>query len=127
MSAPPTAAPSADRDRAAATAFKLEMASAEPAAAAEPASVAPQPAVAAATAHMLDGDEIVEMTLKPSLWYVAVASLKFVLSMALAAAVWATAAGLLGIAAVTGFVLARRVDAEAGRVPLRHAPEPARD
>jgi MFS family permease len=43
--------------------------------------------------------------------------------------VWAASAVLLGIAAVFGFVLARRVDAESGRVPLRHAsrPEPARD
>ena len=43
--------------------------------------------------------------------------------------VWAVAAGLLAIAAVVGFLLARRVDADAGRVRLRHAsgPEPARD
>ncbi len=41
--------------------------------------------------------------------------------------VWATAAVLLGIAAVIGYVLARRVDSEAGRVAVRHAPEPARD
>jgi hypothetical protein len=43
--------------------------------------------------------------------------------------VWAGAAVLLGIAAVTGYLLARRVDAETGRVPVHHAsaPEPARD
>jgi MFS family permease len=43
--------------------------------------------------------------------------------------VWAVAAGLLAIAAVVGFLLARRVDADAGRVPVRHAsgPEPAPD
>jgi MFS family permease len=43
--------------------------------------------------------------------------------------VWAVAAGLLAIAAVVGFLLARRVDAEGGRVSVRHAsgPEPARD
>jgi hypothetical protein len=43
--------------------------------------------------------------------------------------VWATSAVLLGIAAVAGYLLARRVDAEAGRVPVRHVsgPEPARD
>jgi MFS family permease len=46
-----------------------------------------------------------------------------------ARAVWAAAAGLLGIAAVVGFVLARRVDAESGRFELRgaHQAEPARD
>ena len=43
--------------------------------------------------------------------------------------VWAVAAGLLAIAAVVGFLLARRVDADGGRVSVRHAsgPEPARD
>jgi MFS family permease len=43
--------------------------------------------------------------------------------------VWAASAVLLGVAAIVGFVLARRVDAENGRVPIRHAsgPEPARD
>jgi MFS family permease len=43
--------------------------------------------------------------------------------------VWAGSAVLLGVAAIVGFVLARRVDAENGRVPIRHAsgPEPARD
>jgi MFS family permease len=46
-----------------------------------------------------------------------------------ARAVWATAAGLLGIAAVVGFVLARRVDAESGRFQFSgaHRAEPARD
>jgi MFS family permease len=46
-----------------------------------------------------------------------------------ARAVWATSAVLLGIAAIVGFILARRVDAEAGRVAVRRAsgPEPARD
>jgi len=41
--------------------------------------------------------------------------------------VWAAAAVLLAVAGAVGFALARRVDAEAGRVPVRHAPEPARD
>jgi hypothetical protein len=42
--------------------------------------------------------------------------------------VWATAAVLLSIAALVGFLLARRVDAEGGRVAVRHSgPEPARD
>ena len=43
--------------------------------------------------------------------------------------VWAAGAVLLAIAAVVGFVLARRVDGEAGRIAVRHAPgpEPARD
>jgi MFS family permease len=43
--------------------------------------------------------------------------------------VWATSAVLLGVAAVVGFLLARRVDAEAGRIRAPHAsaPEPARD
>jgi MFS family permease len=43
--------------------------------------------------------------------------------------VWAAAAGLLGIAAIVGFLLARRVDAEMARIPVRHAsgPEPLRD
>jgi MFS family permease len=43
-------------------------------------------------------------------------------------AVWGASAILLGIASVTGFLLARRVDAEGARAPF-HArdPEPARD
>jgi len=43
--------------------------------------------------------------------------------------VWAVAAGLLAIAAVVGFLLARRVDSDVGRVSVRHVsgPEPARD
>ena len=44
-----------------------------------------------------------------------------------ARAVWAAAAVLLGIAAIVGFLLARRVDAETGGVPVRHAAEPLRD
>jgi MFS family permease len=43
-------------------------------------------------------------------------------------AVWGASAVLLGIASVTGFVLARRVDAEGARMPFRASdPEPAPD
>lgn len=43
-------------------------------------------------------------------------------------AVWGASAVLLGIASVTGFVLARRVDAEVARMPFRASdPEPAPD
>jgi MFS family permease len=43
-------------------------------------------------------------------------------------AVWGASAVLLGIASLTGFLLARRVDAEGARVPFRASdPEPARD
>jgi MFS family permease len=46
-----------------------------------------------------------------------------------ARAVWGSSAGLLGMAAVVGFFLARRVDAESAGFELRaaHGPEPARD
>jgi len=46
-----------------------------------------------------------------------------------ARAVWAASACLLGLAAVVGFFLARRVDAEAAgyRLARAHRPEPARD
>lgn len=62
--------------------------------ASEPASgVAVKPVAAVdAAAQMLDGDEIVELTLKPSLWYIVIAAFKFVLGTLLAAGVLLAAA-----------------------------------
>ncbi len=57
-----------------------------------PAAGADAQAIVPQAATLLDGSEIVEFTLKPSLWYIAIASFKFVLITVLAAAAyWAAA------------------------------------
>ena len=63
---------------------------------AEPARVAPVAAAPAAALNMLSGDEIIQLSIKPSLWFIPIVSARWVFTMALLAAIVAVSArGLL--------------------------------